>query len=301
MISTSKEEYSNNVIHNHYLILSEESVLINNKINDIKKRLNVDENFDFEICSITECEYDDIINKIFTSPFVSQKRIVVIKNIEKKDLNELKEFAQLLPRVPQSCCLIMVYNSEKKQQRMQVLENFKKVCAIFPHAHSITLIPDEGTIYRWISNKLNKMGLGDRPEMVEYLMEEFENDLTGMKNELQKIENYLFQAKKMDLYELRDISQGLTHSNVYNIADNFFHHNPEAIKQFVRSEAYLKNSSLLIGALARALCDYAGKNKNEQWIRRICDELFYLDNRVKRGSDFIELGLEIFFIKNLST
>ncbi|MEO0136603.1 MAG: DNA polymerase III subunit delta [candidate division WOR-3 bacterium] len=295
----SQRAAAKSTTYNHYLIISAESVLINNTIEEIKKSLNVDENFDVEICSITEQEYSDIINKIYTAPFVSPKRVVVLKNIEREDLNRLREFARLLPAVPPSCCLIMVYKIEDKQSKKRNLENFKKVCEIFPQAHSVTLIPDEATVYHWILKKLHNMGLKDRPELVAYLMEEFTDDLTGLKNELQKIENYLFQMQEIDIRRMKELAPGLTDDNIYLIANKFFQSNPEALKDFVRAEVYLRTSLPMIGLLARMLCDYATRYRNDMWIRRLGTELAYLDNRAKRGSEFLELNMEIFFIKNL--
>uniref|UniRef100_A0A7V1EI11 DNA polymerase III delta N-terminal domain-containing protein n=1 Tax=candidate division WOR-3 bacterium TaxID=2052148 RepID=A0A7V1EI11_UNCW3 len=299
MIDTANKGNSKDIIYNHYLIMSDEQILIDNTINDIKKTLRVDESFDFETCSIQEYEYPDIINKIFTSPFVSTKRILVLKNIEKKKLNELQEFAKLLKTVPESCCLIMVYCADKKLSRKKVFEDFKKVSEIFSNAHPVTLMPDDTTVYRWIMKKVEGLGLKDRHEIIDYLMEEFSDDITGMKNEIQKIENYLYQTRQMGLSELKDISQGLTDYDIYNIANNFFQRKTEALNQFIRIQPYMRSPMVLIDALARVLCNYAKKSKDEKIIQHITSELSRIDNRVKTGSDFVELNLEIFFIKNL--
>ncbi|MEO0123132.1 MAG: DNA polymerase III subunit delta [candidate division WOR-3 bacterium] len=298
MIDTENKDTKNN-IYNHYLIMSDEQILIDNMINDIKKALKINESFDFETCSIQEYDYSDIINKIFTSPFVSPKRMLVLKNIEKKKISELQEFADMLKNVPKSCCLIMVYYADKKLSRKRVSEDFKKVCEVFPDAHFVVLMPDDTTVYRWIMKKMEAIGLKDRHEIIDYLMEEFSDDVSGMKNEIQKIENYLFQKKQMGLSELKDISQGLTEYDIYRVANSFFQRKAETIKQFLKIQPYLKSPLVLIDALSRVLCNYAKKSKNDKTIQHITAELSRIDNRVKTGSDFAELNLEIFFIKNL--
>ncbi len=299
MINIENKGDTKDIIYNHYLILSDEQILIDNMINDIKKTLKINESFDFETCSIQEYDYPDIINKIFTSPFVSPKRMLVLKNIEKKKITELQEFANMFKIVPKSCCLIMVYYADKKLSQKKVSEEFKKVCDVFPDAHSVVLMPDDTTVYRWIMKKMGAIGLKDRPEIIDYLMEEFSDDISGMKNEIQKIENYLYQTRQMGLSELKDISQGLTDYDVYLVANSFFQRKSETINQFLKIQPYLKSPMLLIDALAKVLCNYVKKSRNEKTIRYIIAELSRIDNQVKTGSDFVELNLEIFFIKNL--
>lgn len=284
-------------IRNHYLIFSDETLLINNKINEIKSSLKIDESFDFETLSFQDYDYSNIITKIFTPPFVSQKRLVVLRNIEKISQDELKEFSNLLLQVPDSCCLVMIYQPEEADKK--AIENFKRICEIFPKAQPVELMPDDTTIHRWIMKKMQILGLKDRQDIVDYLMEEFSDDITGLKNEIQKIENYFFQTRQMGLNELKDISQGLTDCDVYHIANNFFQRRAEIIPQLIKTESYLKTPMILIDALGRALCNYAKKSKDEKLIRYITSELSRIDNRLKTGSDFVELNLEIFFIKNL--
>ncbi|MEO0095322.1 MAG: DNA polymerase III subunit delta [candidate division WOR-3 bacterium] len=285
--------------YDHYLVLSDEPLLVGNLINDIKKRLKIDESFDFDSCSIQEYEYPQIINKIFTAPFVSPKRMMVLRNIEKKTIEELKEFATMLGRVPDSCCLVMVYLNDKKYTSKQLAENFKKICKIFPQAHVVELLPDSNTIYRWIMKKMENLGLKDRHEIANYLVEEFSDDISGLKNELQKIENYLYQARQLGLYELKDISHGLTDYDIYSVANNFFQRRRESIVQLISLQSYLRKPVVLVDALGKVLCNYQKKFKIEKVIRQISDDLFYIDKRAKSGSDFVELLMEVFFIKNL--
>ena len=122
-----KEQIKKKIIHNHYFLISDEPLLVNNTINEIKQALKIDESFDFENCSIQEYEYSDIINKILTAPFVSSKRMLVLKNIEKESINNLKEFARMLYHVPSSSCLVMVYQMDKKRIQNRPAENYKKI------------------------------------------------------------------------------------------------------------------------------------------------------------------------------
>lgn len=293
-----KEQLKNNIIHNHYILVSDEPLLINNTINDIKKSLAIDETFDFENCSIKENEYSDIINKILTAPFASSRRMMVLREMEKENFNDLKEFAHMMKRIPPSCCLVMVYQIDKKDGYGHRTDSYKKVLELFPNAQYVLLMPDDATIKRWITKKMESLGLKNDLQIINYLKEEFADDITGMKNEIQKIENYLYEAKQLGLSEVKDISQGLTDVDAYRLADNFFQHRPETLKQFIGLKQYIKTPLPIIDALGRLLCRYAFKPRDKSF-RYLAGELFRIDTCLKTGSHFADIILEVLFIKNL--
>ncbi|MGQ9534868.1 MAG: DNA polymerase III subunit delta [bacterium] len=293
-----KEQLKNKIIHNHYFLVSDEPLLINNTINDIKKSLAIDETFDFESCSIKEIEYADIINKILTAPFASSRRMMVLRELEKENLNDLKEFAHMMNRIPASCCLVMVYQIDKKDGYGYRTDSYKKVLELFPHAQYVLLMPDDVAIQRWITKKMESLGLKNDLQIINYLKEEFADDITGLKNEIQKIENYLYESKQLGIDEVKDISQGLTDVDVYRLADNFFQHRPETLKQFIGLKQYIKTPLPIIDALGRLLCRYASKSCDKSF-RYLTGELFRIDTCLKTGSHFADIILEVFFIKNL--
>lgn len=293
-----KGQLKKKIIHNFYFLVSDEPLLLNNTISDIKNVMNIDEAFDFETCSIKENEYSEIINKILTPPFTSTKRMLVLKDIEKENYADLKEFAHMLVRVPLSTCLIMVYQIDKKNEHSRGTENYKKVLELFPDAQCVMLMPDAVTIQRWITKKMELLGLKDNWGIINYLNEEFADDITGMKNEIQKIENYLYEAKRLGLGEVKDISQGLTDFDAYRLANNFFHHRPETIEELIRLKPFIKSPLPIIDALGRLLYKYTSK-ANDRAFRYLAAELLRIDNSFKTGSHFADLLLEILFIKNL--
>ncbi|MGB9721692.1 MAG: DNA polymerase III subunit delta [bacterium] len=293
-----REQINKNLLYNHYFLLSEEPLLINNTINDLKRALNIDESFDFESCSIQEHEYPDIINKIITAPFASSKRMVVLKNIEKENYSNLKEFATMLGRVPPSTCLVMVYQIDRKGRQNRGGEDYKKILELFPDARFVTLAPDETTIYKWIAKKMESLGLKGCSEIINYLKEEFSDDITGMKNEIQKIENYLCQAKQLGLGEVKEISRGLTDYDAYRMANDFFQHRSETVEEFIELKPYIRSPAIVIDALGRVLRNHAVKSDDRSF-RYLAAELLRIDGRLKSGSDFTDTMLEIFLVKNL--
>ncbi|MEO0185471.1 MAG: DNA polymerase III subunit delta [candidate division WOR-3 bacterium] len=293
-----KEQTRKKVLYNHYFLVSEESLLINNAINDIKQALNVDESFDFESCSVQEYEYPDLVNKILTAPFASSRRVVVLKNIEKESHNNLKEFALMLGRVPSSTCLVMVYQMDKKGRHGRGGDDYKKILELFPDAHCVILSPDETTIHKWIVKKMESLGIRGCSDIVNYLKEEFSDDITGLKNEIQKIENYLFQAKQLGLGEVKEISRGLSDYDVYHMANDFFQHRHKAIEQFVELKPYIRTPAIVIDAMGRLLRNHALRSDDKSF-RYLAAELLRIDSRLKTGSDFVDTMLEIFIIKNL--
>ncbi len=285
-------------MHNHYLLVSDEPVLIDRAISDIKKKFNIDESFDFDRFSMPDYEFSEIINKLYTPPFVSSKRMLVLKNIEKESANKLREFASLVGRVPATVCLVMVYEIDKRKPQSRSQEGYDRVIEMFPSAHVMMLMLDATTFQRTIRERLERLGIGGQLDIAEYLKEEFFNDITGMESEFQKIENYLFQFKQLGLSEVKDISRGLVDYDAYRVARSFVQRRAEAIELFVALEPFIKTPLMVIDGIARMLRNNALKSSDRS-ISRFATELLQIDSRVKAGSDFSEILLEIFFIKNL--
>ncbi len=297
MINGKRQEELN--IHNHYILASEEPCLIERAINDIKKLIGVDESFDADSFSIQDYEYPEIINRIYSPPFVSSRRLIILKDIQDESIARLKEFARMLGNVPSTVCLIMVYEIDKRKIQSRVKENYEKLIELFPRAHARLLVSDPVLTQREIVERLKRLGLGEQPDIVEYLREEFKNDITGMENEFQKIENYVFQAKQLGIADVKDISRGLTDYDAYTVARSFMQRRVDTIELFVALKPYIKTPLVVIDAIARMLRNSAMKFFDRSF-SRLASELLQIDSKLKSGSDFADILVEIFFVKNLS-
>jgi DNA polymerase III delta subunit len=296
-----REQLKDGRVHNQYLFIGTEPLLIENAVKAIKNTLKVDESFDYDSFSISETSVDDIVSKLYLSPFASTRRLVVIKNLEELDTKELGAFADAINVVRTNNCVILTYITSKEYQKYN---NYKRIANKFPHAEDITFIPDKKLIHRWIVAKIKKDNLNLSTSMIHYLEEEFSNDITGLKNEFDKIENYLHEAKSLNPDSMKDLAQGLCDFNKYHLVDTFLDGKPETFACFEELRPYLRSYAEIVDALTRGILNHIQRkgNVNETVhasAKGILDEVTDIDRKVKTSSFFVHLLLELLILHRL--
>jgi len=296
-----RELLKNGKVYNQYLLIGTEPLLIDNAVRTIKDTLKVDVSFDYDVFYISEVPIEDVISKLYLSPFASERRLVVIKNLEELDSRELATFAEVLGDVQSNNCLVMIYTISKEYQRY---DNYKRIVAKFPKAKYVTFIPDEKLIHKWIVAKIEKDNLDFSTSMIHYLEDEFGNDITGLKNEFEKIENYLAEAKTLDPESMKDLAKGLCDFNKYQLIDTFLEGKPETLACFEELSPYLRSYAEIVDALTRGLISYiqrkgSAKQSVSSALKDILAEVVTIDRKVKTSSYFVHLILELFLLQRL--
>ncbi len=289
----------NDKIHNQYLLIGDEPLLIDKAVESIKKALKVNESFDYDTFVVSETAIEDIMSKLYITPFASKRRIVVVKNLEELDSNMLASFAETINSTTSQNCLIMTYRSKKDNRKTDAVN--KKIVDLFEKAHYITFHPDKKRIRKWIASKIRRDNLNLSPSIITYLEDEFNNDITGLKNEFEKIENYLREAKTLDTDGVKDLAQGLCDFNKYQMVDTFLNGGRDTIRRFEELSPYLRSYAEIVYALTTALIYHTKRKRNafeQKTIANILDEISEIDRNIKRSSYFANLRLELFFLKN---
>ncbi|HEC79429.1 MAG TPA: hypothetical protein ENI34_09890 [candidate division WOR-3 bacterium] len=296
-----REELKKGIIGNRYLLVGDETLLINNTISLIKKHLQVNEAFDFETFSISEIPLEEMIEKFYVTPFGSKQRLIVIKNLEELDKRALKNFAEAINKLSFPNCLIMTYRAKKDNRRTKNV--YKNITGLFKKIHCVTFQSDKNLIHKWITSRLKRDGLTFSPSVIRYLEEEFGNDITGLKNEIEKIENYLYEAKTLhSASTLKDLARGLCDFNKYQVVDMFLKGRKDTIEHFEEFKPYLRSYSEMVDAVTRGLLYYVQRKPNVLTARKkalsnLLAEVSRIDRSVKKSSYFVTLMFELFFLK----
>uniref|UniRef100_A0A7C4X939 DNA polymerase III delta N-terminal domain-containing protein n=1 Tax=candidate division WOR-3 bacterium TaxID=2052148 RepID=A0A7C4X939_UNCW3 len=293
-----KNQIKNGEIFRHYLLVSNEPLLFAEAINSIKSAVGVNESFDYEVCSITELSAAEITNRLYTLPFVSSKRIVVIKNLEEKEKGELKDLARMVRDIPQTACLIMTYRMEKELGFKKMNEEYEKIRATFSFAHSFLLLIDREHLQNLVLQALGQKNSNIARGLLNYLVNEFGADLTGLKNELVKLSNYLYEAKSISYEFAGEFIRGLSGYNKYELAQRFIEGRRETLWQFEKMRPYFQSLAEVVDALVRVINNYLQKGGVKTIKIGLLDELSSIDHSIKVGSNFADVLMEIFFTKH---
>ena len=274
-------------VYNQYILIGDEQLLIDNTVRTIKDASKVNESFDLDTFFISETPIEDIMSKFYLTPFASTRRFIIVKNLEELDYRALTNFAKFMNSTSSKNCLVMTYRVKKSEKKFDKV--YKKIAGLFKNAKGVASCPNKALIHKWIISKVKRDNLNLSPSTIRYLEDEFSNDITGLKNEFEKIENYLYEAKTLDTDGIKDLAKGLCDFNKYQIVDAFLKGEGDSIK-------------LLEDALTRGLVFYTQRNRDafrfsKKSITSILDEIIKIDRRVKKSSYFANLMLELFFSK----
>jgi DNA polymerase III delta subunit len=294
------EQLKKHRFHNKYLLIGDEPLLIENAVKAIKNAINVNESFDLDTFSLSEAPADEIISKLYLVPFSSTQRLLIVKNLEDVDRNDLRSFAAAINRTKSKNCIILIYKVNK--ERKKFLNISKKISEFFPNAQPVIFTTDKNLIRKWILSKTKRDKIKLSSSMINYLVDEFSNDITGLKNEFEKIENYLYEAKELSHDSMRDLAKGLCDFDKYNLVDTILSGKTKSIEQFEELRPYLHSYAEIIDVLTRGLVYYI-RGKREKSVsnsitRSILDDIVMMDRKIKKGSYLGQLVFELFLLRS---
>ncbi len=295
-----KEELKKGDIRNKYFIASSEPLLIDNLVKSIKEHLNINEAFDYEIFSINDCSIEDIVAKLFLTPFASKYRLIVVKTLEEIDFRSLPATVHPIKDLQFPNILIMTYRNEKNNR-----DSIKRLSRIFTDFTLIDIDAEQPDIEKWIKAKVKRDGIDLPLDLQHYLEDEFSNDITGLKNEFDKIENYLHEASTLNSQILKDLAKGLTEINKYRVAKHFFSGDEKTLAHYQEIAPYLESEAIIIYSMSRNLLFSAieqrfGLHMNQKRIKSLLKQMIFIDKKIKNGSYFSNLMLEMLFLQNTS-
>jgi DNA polymerase III delta subunit len=290
-----RNDLKNGRISNQYVLIGDEPLLIENAIGVIKDALKIDNPFDYESLSISETSIEETLPKLFVSSFISARRLFVFRNLEELSEREIKEWQEAFHRQPLPNCAVMTYVSNKENPWRKY--DAEKIGGLFPDAQCVTFVLDRTRVRDWIVRRDKRCGLGLAPEMIDYLEEEFESDITGLKNELEKIENFLAEQKLLSGEEMRSLTAGLWDYDKYKFVNTFFYGGKDALGQFEECRSYIGNYAETVSILGRRLVKNATRFRDGAGLSEMLEALLTMDRKVKTSSLFLDLYLGIFLTK----
>ncbi|MGB7054221.1 MAG: hypothetical protein WBE28_02740 [bacterium] len=299
-----KESLKNGEIHSHYVLIGDEPILIDRALKTIKDTLEVDESFDLDRFSLPDGTVTDIATKLYLMPLCSKKRLVIVKNLEDMPDHDLHDFAKVVNRHNSGNCLALTHQTKKGKKHYE--STLKKLSATFPKAECVVIMTERNEIRKWIQSKIRRDGLNLNNAMVNYLEAEFSNDITGLKNEFEKIENYLHEVGSIDSANMKDLAKGLCDVDRYRVVDAFLDGRPEALSIFEELQPYLRTNAVLVDAMTRGMVRRAsGRVKTIQTsqatLQEVLEQLTVVDRKIKTSSIFTRLLMELFILHNAGT
>jgi DNA polymerase-3 subunit delta len=176
------------------LYISRSSSILDGKIDEIKNylkdRINLEA--DFKIFYGSEgLEEGDFLNFFNTPPFFSDKKVTVIKDIDKLPSAQAKKISVVLEEsVSEDFNTILIMTSLKEKLNKDLLEKVRKTGVV-----KRLMVPHTDSLKKWLEEKSELDGIGFTQGASGKLIENVNFDLSLLKKEYEKLYTYVLDKK----------------------------------------------------------------------------------------------------------
>ncbi len=216
-----------------YLFYGEEEFLIQEALDRIIA-VTVDpgaRDFNFNVFYCRDTPASEVVAAAQALPFLSEKRLVIAKDIDAFKTADLDTLVQYLNDPSPSSCLVMVSNQGRYDKKAVV-------AGVEAHGAAVRFYPLlDRELTGWIEAWCRARELSIQRDAAQYLCQILGNDLRKIANELQKVEIFIKERKS------------ITYNDVKSVAGDFRDYTPfdlaAALGQKNREKALLILSRLL--------------------------------------------------------
>jgi DNA polymerase-3 subunit delta len=201
-----------------YLIYGEDTFRSRQKINQIKENFKKEDKLqiNLETLDAGEIGFAEIQEKVKASPFLAEKRLIIIKNLLMDGAKQLQEkVIEIISdsQIPRTSDVIFWEAGEPKKSKLF------KILAKSKNSLQFTLLSGF-KLNRWIEDGVRERGFKIERKAVEKLAAYAGSDLWQMTNEIEKIVAFKSQASNTILSEDIDLLvRAKLDTNIFNFVD----------------------------------------------------------------------------------
>ncbi|MBO7610588.1 MAG: DNA polymerase III subunit delta [Elusimicrobia bacterium] len=178
-----------------YFLAGEEPFLLEDSLKRIEKVVNTDD-LNREIFQATECSGNDVLNSVETLPFLTDKRIVVLKMANKLKNDDFKIITKVIENPVDTSCFIIIFPEKIKNSTSKR----KDLIALCEKSDSCYCVDCkklyEKDVKNFIQEEFNIRGKNIEPDVVQQIINDTGLDLQNVSNEIEKISLYLGKDKQ---------------------------------------------------------------------------------------------------------
>ncbi|GHT38227.1 DNA polymerase III subunit delta [Endomicrobiia bacterium] len=204
-----------------YLFAGEESYLISACL-DKTENLIAANNLNKEIFYAAESSAEDILNAVWTLPFLSEIRIVIVKGVDKMKAADAERLTSYLSNVIDTSCLILLYSYNYKKETIVKRKELVNKCITSKDCVFVDCRKQyESEVKEFIKSEFAKRGNTVSHDAVFRIIDENGTDLLNISNEIDNVSLFVGKNRK-DITEkdLEKISGYTKEVNIYALSSN---------------------------------------------------------------------------------
>lgn len=275
-----------------YLICSGDDFLLYEAFSVIKDKYNDASAFNFSIFDINSLDsskpIEQILDIVNTMPFLSDRRFVVIENIQKlskKDVRKIESY--ILNPSPASLLIMLHKGTPQKLFSVEAIKNLK----------ILTLTVPEKDIGYWINDRAKRKGIEITDMAIEYLISSVGTDLGMLCAEIEKFS--FLGAKNIDIKEIKDIVYAGAECNAFDLVNALKSRDRAAVFRIFEIARKNIEPQMLLGALNWQYASLKSRyhKKDEHFFQTIFKLLHQADAAVKTSHSYVMEDLLVKLLK----
>ncbi|QEK12378.1 DNA polymerase III subunit delta [Crassaminicella thermophila] len=289
------KDLKNDCLDNLYLFYGKEYYLIENTIDKIKQKMidKAFEDLNFQFIDGKETNVDMIINACETLPFMGEKRMVLIKDLEcffgkRKNISDQEEesLIKYFGNIPSTTHLFFIVTNEidKRKKIIKMINKYGKVVEFDKLV--------EKDIYKWIERTFAKYNKQVRKQEISfflditgYLEKNSTKSLKDLDNEINKLCSYVGDRNLITTQDIELLAPKSIENNIFSLVESIG----------------TKNSEKALSILSDMLMEGESEIKILYMITRQFRYLFQIKLMEKQGYTPVaigpKLGLKQFVVK----
>lgn len=204
------EEFENKEFSKVYFLIGEEEAFKNEFLQSLKKKTVYPE-FNWENYYAEELDFSILSHSLFSLPFLSQLKVIVIKNAGDLPAKIVAQLSENASRIPSTNCLILSDCNKPSAQIEQFIATVGKSVSF-----------DKLTKYQlkdWIINRLKEDNKKIDSDAIVLLIENTNGSLAVIAQELDKLTSYIGEKNNIEIEDIKRVGIDTKTYTIYQLVD----------------------------------------------------------------------------------
>ncbi len=198
-----------------YLFTGNDDYLKREAVKKLKKALlekDKSEAFNFNVYDIGKCDIREVIDTLKSAPFISKKRLVLLGCVDAATKEEKLAIVKYAKNPSGNSCLML------ESSAREFKGEFYKEIVRYAREISFTL-PKGNRITGWIQREIRTRGKAIRYDAVLLLKELKQDDIDGLRNEIDKLITYIGKRQVISREDVKSLVGSSASRNVFEFVD----------------------------------------------------------------------------------
>ena len=196
------------------LMHGSQKFLVEESLKEIKKRLQSGpkEDLNYQEFQAEKAELSEILSAAETLPFISEKRLIVVKESEKLKFKDSAALMSYLKNPSATTCLVFVAGKvDKRSALYKGIKDYGKIDEYSRFSRSEYL--------SWINRKFFEQGKKSSYKVANLILNSAGQDLNKLEQEIEKVSLYLGEQKEVREEDVNLLIEKTAEDRVFDLVD----------------------------------------------------------------------------------